>query len=96
MWEPHKKSLKIKTLILIALSVSFVPISYFWYDTLSGLDCTKSDQNDTVIVPSDNHGTCISKTSSHWIIFYGVNAMIYAMPLALIVKSTRNRSNDDL
>jgi hypothetical protein len=95
LWEPHKKSLGIKTIILIAISVSFVPISYFWYDALSGL-CKQSDQNHVAIDQSDNHGTCVSKTSSHWIIFYGVNTMIYAIPLALIVKSTRNRSADDL
>ncbi|MHB8603538.1 MAG: hypothetical protein ACYC6W_12670 [Nitrosotalea sp.] len=96
MWEQHKKSLKIQTIILIALSVSFVPVSYFWYDALSGFDCKKFDQNHVTADPSDKHDTCISKTSSHWMIFYGVNIMIYAMPFVLIVKSTRNRSTEDL
>ncbi|HZS73986.1 MAG TPA: hypothetical protein VFA69_05725 [Candidatus Nitrosotalea sp.] len=91
MWAPHK-SLKIRTIILIALSVSFVPVSYFWYDTLSGLDCKTFDQNHAV---DKNSNACLSKTDTHWMIFYGVNVMIYGMPLALILNSTRNRSLTD-
>ncbi|HET7337223.1 MAG TPA: hypothetical protein VFJ23_04955 [Candidatus Nitrosotalea sp.] len=89
MWEPNK-SLKIKTVILIALSVSFMPISYFWYDALSGFDCKQYGQNH--IVYSGMHGACLSANDTHWMIFFGVNAMVYGMPLALILKSTRNRS----
>ena len=81
-------------MILIAISVSFVPVSYLWYGTLSGLGCSQPDQNHVIEDLAQKHDTCISKTSSHWIIFYSVNAMIYAMPLALIVQSTRNRSAD--
>ena len=84
-------SLKIKTLILIALSVSFVPVLYFWYDPLSGFDCKTYDQNH-VVNPSSKQSTCLSKTDTHWMIFYGVNVMICGMPIALILKSTRNRS----
>ena len=94
MWEPHNKSLKIKTVILIALSVSFVPISYLWYDALSGLECNKSYQNGTMVNSGGNHNSCLSQTGTHWVIFYGVNAMVYGMPLALILKSTRNKSQD--
>ncbi|MDC8451511.1 MAG: hypothetical protein LV477_01225 [Candidatus Nitrosotalea sp.] len=89
MWKPHN-SLKIKTVILIALSVSFVPISYFWYDALSGLDCKQYDQNH--IIDPGKHSACMSTNDTHWMIFFGVNAMVYGMPLALILKSARNRS----
>ena len=89
LWEPHK-SLKTRTIILVALSVSFVPVSYFWYDTLSGLDCKTYDQNH--VVDSNKQSTCLTKPDTHWMIFFGVNAMIYGMPLALILKSKRNRS----
>ena len=83
------KPLKIKTVILIALAVSFVPISYFWYDALSGLDCKQYDQNH--IVDSGRHSACLSANDAHWMIFYGVNAMVYGIPLALVLKSARNR-----
>ena len=95
MWEPQKKSLKIRTMILIALSVSFVPISYLWYDALSELDCKKSDQN-LLADPSDVHNVCVSKAGSHWVIFYGINAMIYGMPLVTLILNSRNRSTKDL
>ncbi|NHH96701.1 hypothetical protein DYY66_2034 [Candidatus Nitrosotalea sp. FS] len=96
MWEPRRKSLKIRVIILIVLSVSFVPISYLWYDALSELDCKKSDQNYVIVNSSDVHNTCISKTSSHWMIFYGVNAMIYGMPLVTLILNSRNQSVKDL
>jgi len=71
-----------------------MPISYLWYDALSDLDCKKSGQNQVVVDPSAMHNVCVSKAGSHWVIFYGVNVMIYGMPLAMILKSTRNRSED--
>ncbi len=74
----------------MVLSVSFVPVSYFWYDALSGLDCKAYDQNH--VVDSNKQSACLSKTNAHWMIFYGVNAMIYGIPLTLMIKSTRNRS----
>ncbi|MGI0017168.1 MAG: hypothetical protein ACREA1_00500, partial [Nitrosotalea sp.] len=80
---------------LIIVSVSFVPVSYLWYNTLSGLDCKESGQSNVVEDSSDVRNTCVSKTSSHWMIFYGINAVVYGMPFALIVKSTRNRSTGD-
>lgn len=73
------------------MSVSFVPVSYFWYDSLSELDCKTYDQNH-VVNQSSKQSTCLSETNAHWMIFFGVNAMIYVMPLALILKSTRHRS----
>ena len=95
MWK-HEKSLKTKTVILIVVSVSFVPVSYLWYNTLSGLDCKESDQSNVMKDSSDVHNTCVQKTSSHWMIFYGINAIVYGLPFALIVKSAGNRSTEDL
>lgn len=71
-----------------------MPISYLWYDVLFDFDCKKSGQNLIVVDPSNVHNVCMSKADSHWVIFYGVNTMIYGMPLAMILKSTRNRSED--
>lgn len=73
-----------------------MPISYLWYDTLSELDCKKSDQNYMVVNSSGVHNICMSKTGSHWMVFYGVNAMIYGMPLVALILNSRNRSTKDL
>ncbi len=85
--------MKVRLLILAALTVSFVPVSYLWYDALTSFDCHQSAQND--IVPDVNYvqNNCASKTSSHWVIFYGFNAVIYGVPLVtLILQPKRNRS----
>jgi hypothetical protein len=92
LWESNKKSIKTKAIILIVLSVSFVPISYLWYGALSRLDCKESEQNRVMIDLNDKHTACASKTSSHWMIFYGFNAMIYGMPLAALILKSKNRS----
>jgi len=79
-------------MILIALSVSFLPISYLWYDALSNFDCKETgfDQSHVRIDLKDKQNNCTQQTSSHWMIFYGFNAMIYGMPLmTLILKSKR-------
>ena len=95
MWEP-RKSLKIRVIILIVLSGSFVPISYLWYGVLSELDCKKPDQNYMIVNSNDVHNICMPKTDSHWMIFYGVNTMIYGMPLVTLILNSRNRTAKDL
>jgi hypothetical protein len=69
-----------------------VPISYLWYDALSGLGCNKSHQNNFMVNSGGKYDACLAQTDKHWAIFYGVNAMIYAMPIILVLKSARNRS----
>ncbi len=73
-----------------------MPISYLWYGVLSELDCKKSDQNYVIVNSSDANNICMPKTGSHWMIFYGVNAMIYGMPLVTLILNSRNRSTKDL
>lgn len=96
LWEPRRKSLKIRAIILIVLSVSFMPISYLWYDTLSELDCKKYGQNHIVEDPSNAHNVCVSKADSHWMIFYGINVMIYGIPLVTLILNSKNQSTKDL
>ncbi|MDE1814568.1 MAG: hypothetical protein KGI05_07895 [Thaumarchaeota archaeon] len=93
MWASNTKSIKIRILVLVALSVSFMPISYFWYDALTSLDCKESAQNHVVADLNYKQNDCVSKTGSHWAIFYGLNAVIYGVPLVtLLLKPKRNRS----
>jgi hypothetical protein len=72
--------------------VSFVPVSYLWYGTLTSLDCNDFTQNHVVTDLNYKQVNCVPKTSSHWAIFYGLNAVIYGVPLTMILQSTRNRS----
>ncbi|MGI0018636.1 MAG: hypothetical protein ACREA1_07995 [Nitrosotalea sp.] len=91
MWKQQKKSFKIKIAILLVLSVSFMPVSYLWFNTLSDLDCKQSDQNHVMMDLNDKQHTCVYKTGLHWAVFYGINALIYGVPFTLILKSERNR-----
>lgn len=91
MWAPNTKSIKIRVVILVAMTISFLPVSYLWYGTLTSLDCNSSIQSHVVADLNGKQDSCVSKTSSHWAIFYGFNAVIYGVPLVtLILKPKRN------
>ncbi|MDE1817180.1 MAG: hypothetical protein KGH86_08435 [Thaumarchaeota archaeon] len=93
MWPPNTKSIKIRVVILVAMTVSFLPVSYLWYGALTSLDCNGSIQNHVVADLNYKQENCVSKTSSHWAIFYGFNAVIYGVPLVtLILKPKKDRS----
>lgn len=91
MWEPNKKSVKVKTMILIVMVISFVPFSYLWYDTLSHLGCTKisSQTNVNEADLEDTPSNCISQTSSHWLMFYALNGIMYGVPFTTLVLKTK-------
>lgn len=80
----HKptKPVSTRSIVLVLLAACFVPVSYMWYGALSNLDCGQQI--------SASHGdasdkNCSQKASSHWAIFYGLNAMIYGVPAAAMV-----------
>ncbi|MDE1769166.1 MAG: hypothetical protein KGI28_01255 [Thaumarchaeota archaeon] len=90
MWEPNKKS-KVKTMILIVIVISFVPFSYLWYETLSHLGCTQISLQTNVNGENlkDTPSNCISQTSSHWLMFYAINGMMYGVPFTTLVLKTK-------
>lgn len=88
MWEQTKKSPQVKMLILIALVVSFIPFSYLWYDQLTNFKC--QEPSTTNYSGLNGNQNCTQKTDVHWALFYGVNSMVYGVPLLTVVlKSTR-------
>ena len=96
MTEQEKRSKKLKLIILIALPAVFIPVSYAWYDTLYNINCKQSmssASNDIVVHETlDKKNNCLQQTSFHWIAFYGINGMIYGIPLVAVVAKAR-RSN---
>lgn len=83
MWE-QRKSIKVKAVILVVLSIAFVPVSYMWYGMLYNLDCAQTMPGaGHVAVDAKNKGC--EKTGTHWAVFYGLNAMIYAVPMLAIL-----------
>jgi hypothetical protein len=73
------------------LSASFVPVSYLWYGTLSDLDCGKIVSGTSHVLDLQDN-TCTKKTDTHWAVFYGVNAMIYGVPMLTVILHLRKRS----
>jgi hypothetical protein len=92
MWEQNKKSSQVRILILIVLVASFIPFSYLWYGQITNFKCAELNIQPNVreINPSDNQNNCTQQTGMHWAIFYGINGMIYSVPLmTLVLKSKR-------
>ena len=91
MWEQTKKSPQVKILILIVLVISFVPFSYLWYDQLTNFKCTEANTATNIHETSPNDDqNCTQKTDIHWTLFYGINSMMYGVPLmTVILKSKR-------
>jgi hypothetical protein len=84
-----KKLSRVKILILIVLVASFVPFSYLWYDQLIGFKCT----GPTVNIREINSGNqnCIQQAGMHWAMFYGINSMIYGVPLMTVVLKSKRK-----
>ena len=97
MREQDKRSKKFKLIILIALPAVFIPASYAWYDTLSNFSCKQSisTQSSDIVVHEtlDKKNNCLQQASFHWIAFYGINGMIYGIPLVAVVAKTRRSNN---
>lgn len=74
------------------LVVSFVPVSYLWYGTISSLDCGKIMSVENHVLVDSHDDTCTNKTGTHWAVFYGVNAMIYGVPMITVLLHLRKRS----
>ena len=92
MWEPNKKSVKVKTMILIALVILFMPFSYLWYETLSNLECTQISSQTNVHGADlkDKQSNCMQQASFHWLIFYALNGITYGIPFTtLVLKAKR-------
>jgi len=91
MWEKTKKSPQVKMLILMALVISFIPFSYLWYDQLTNFKCQEPSTPTNYSTSLNGSQNCTQKTDMHWVLFYGINAMVYGVPLMTVVlKSKRN------
>ncbi|MGB9124073.1 MAG: hypothetical protein WCC55_00795 [Nitrosotalea sp.] len=90
MWEQTKKSPQVKMLILIVLVVSFIPFSCLWYSQLTSFKCIESS---IVHIHKTNSGTqnCTQQAGMHWAIFYGINGMIYGVPLMTVALSSKRK-----
>jgi hypothetical protein len=90
MWEQTKKSPQTKMLILIILVVSFIPFSCLWYSQLTSFKCIESS---IVHIREANYGNqnCTQQTGMHWAIFYGINGMIYGVPLMTVALNSKRK-----
>lgn len=86
MWEQTKKSPQVKMLILMALVVSFIPFSYLWYNQLTNFKCQEFTTN---YLNLDYHQNCSQKTNMHWVLFYGINGVVYGMPLLTVILQSK-------
>ena|SRR2546425_9449577 len=96
MWEKDKRTIRLKPILLIALSAVFIPVSYVWYDALSNFTCKESisTTNYTNVNPTlDKRNNCPLETNFHWIAFYGINGLIYGMPLIVLVQRAKRARN---
>jgi hypothetical protein len=93
MWEQTKKSPQVKMLILMVLVTSFIPFSYLWYDQLTNFKCAgpSTPTNIHEINPNDHQNNCAQQAGMHWAIFYGINSMIYGVPLMTIVLRSKRK-----
>lgn len=78
-------------MILVVLSIAFVPVSYMWYGMLYNLDCAQTTGDGHVVVDVKNK-SC-TKTGTHWAVFYGLNAMIYSVPMLAILHLRKKSDN---
>jgi uncharacterized membrane protein len=85
MWEQTKKLPQVKMLILIALVISFIPFSYVWYDQLANFKCQESTPNYSL----NGNQNCTQKTDMHWALFYGINGMVFGVPLLTVVLKSK-------
>jgi len=92
MWEQTKKSPQVKTLILIVIVASFVPFSYLWYDQLTNFKCAGANTSTNIHETSLNgNQNCTQKTDMHWVLFYGINSMMYGVPLMTVVLKSKRK-----
>lgn len=90
MWEQTKRSPQVKILILIVLVVSFVPFSYLWYGQLASLKCA-GPSTPVNIHETSTGNQCAQQIGMHWAIFYGINSMIYGVPLMTVVLRSKRK-----
>src|SRR2546425_12498150 len=96
MWEKDKRSIRLKPILLIALSAVFIPVSYAWYDTLNNFNCKESTSTTNYANTNptlDKRNNCPQETNFLWIAFYGINGIIYGMPVIVLVRRTKRKRN---
>jgi len=88
--DQNKKSIKTNLIILTILCAVFIPFSIGWYNALTNLHCEQKF-SDTIDIKSSLTGTpanCNQHTNFHWLLFYGVNGVIYSLPaIAFAIKT---------
>ncbi|MDE1764826.1 MAG: hypothetical protein KGI27_00990 [Thaumarchaeota archaeon] len=95
MMEQDKKSIKTRLVILAILSAVFIPVSIGWYDTLDS-HCKQNTSELTDIRPlsGQNDRDCHSNYDFHWAVFFGVNGVIFGLPIvAFVLVAKKNRKH---
>ena len=92
MWEQTRKSPQVRMLFLMAIVASFIPFSYLWYDQLTNFKCAgPSIPTNNAINPNDHQNKCVQQATMHWAMFYGINSMIYGVPLMTVVLKSKRK-----
>ena len=87
MWEQTKKSPQVKMLILMILVILFIPFSYLWHGQLTNFKCQEHGIANYSSIDGDQN--CIQKIDMHWALFYGINGMVYGVPLLTVVLKSK-------
>ena len=90
MMEQDRKSIKTRLIILAIMSAVFIPFSIGWYDTLDS-HCKHDTSESTNIKPlsGQNNKDCHSNYNFHWAVFFGVNGIIFGLPVAAFVLAAK-------
>jgi len=91
----NKKPTKTNLIIFTILCAVFIPFSIGWYNALTNLHCEQKFSDTINIKSSITEGTdtnCSGHTNFHWLIFYGVNGVIYSLPaIAFAITTNKKR-----
>lgn len=91
------RTVKGQIIVLIAICATFAPLTLSWYLTLDSLDCKNANVgSESVTVQPLRHSQkqyiCYDNMQWHWVAFYGINGLIFGMPVLAVIKTADKNS----
>ena len=85
-------SIKSNLIILSILCAVFIPFSIGWYNALT-THCEQkfSDMINIKSSQTEENTNCSEHANFHWLVFYGVNGVIYSLPAIAFAISTNKK-----
>ena len=89
MMEKGRRSIRTRRIILIILCMIFIPVSFAWYGTLEKYGCGHDISERPILAISYQHGIHCDMGNVHWLVFFGINGIIYGVPSVVVLASLR-------